>query len=143
MKKYAMTVGVFDCLHEGHVNLFKRMREVAERVVVIVHDDRSTFENKGRFPVQRLGHRVENLQACGLVDEVRTVSSADPSTAIALVLALVEEDKKKAEDCLFVRGDDWKDFPGKKVVEDMGIEIEFVPYTQGVSTSQIRNDIQS
>ena len=144
MKKYAITVGVFDCLHEGHVNLFKRMCELGEHVVVIVHDDQSTFQNKGRFPVQKWEHRMENLQACGLVDEIRRVANADPSNAIGLLLAVCEESERtKADDFVYVRGDDWQNFPGRKTIEDAGVEIVLIPYTEGVSTSQIRSDIQS
>jgi bifunctional ADP-heptose synthase (sugar kinase/adenylyltransferase) len=46
------------------------------------------------------------------------------------------------EDCIFVRGDDWRDFPGRSDIEQLGIPIVLIPYTEGVSTSQIREDLK-
>lgn len=136
-KKIAITVGVFDCLHEGHINLLKKMRDEAEAVVVFLHSDFSTYQNKGRFTVQTLQHRSDNLQKTGLVDRIEHVFSADPSSPLRF--HITDSDKKSA---VYIRGDDWQDFPGRKVIEEMGIEIKFVPYTKGVSTSQIRKDLR-
>ena len=43
------------------------------------------------------------------------------------------------ETALYIRGDDMKDFPSRNVVENL-MPIKFLPYTQGVSTTQIRKE---
>ena len=139
-KKIAITVAVFDCLHEGHVNLLKQMREAADSVTVFVHDDFSTFENKGRFTVQKQDHRIYNLVKSGLIDFVFTVPEKDPTLALQWYL---EKLVTKGEDIVYMRGDDWADFPGRAEIEKRGIEIRLVPYTKGVSTTQIRNELKA
>lgn len=50
MKKYDMgiTVGVFDCLHEGHLNLFERCKEFCEHLIG-VKDRMPTWNMDFRF----------------------------------------------------------------------------------------------
>jgi cytidyltransferase-like protein len=138
-KKFAITVGVFDCLHEGHVNLLRNMREAADESIVIIHDDLSTFENKGRFPVQTNKHRIQNLRKSGLVDDILCVDLADPSESLKIALSCFIP----SSGVVYMRGDDWADFPGRKAVLDQGVEIRLIPYTEGVSTTQIRNDLKA
>lgn len=136
-KPVAFTVGVFDCLHEGHTNLLTKMREQADKVVVILHDDLSTFQNKGRIPVQTWAHRRRNLLLTGLADEVLTTKEADPSGDILTFYAT----KQEAKESVYMRGDDWPDFPGRQTVEELNIPIELVAYTDGVSTTLIREEL--
>lgn len=137
-KKIAITAAVFDCLHEGHVNLLETMGYHGKEVVVILHDDKSTFKNKKRFPVQKLQHRLENLYASGLADQVIPTFETNPGND--LKEALQGYDPKEV---VYIRGDDWKDFPGREVIEELGIEIIFEKYTKGVSTTQIRKELQA
>jgi len=143
MKKVAITVGVFDCLHEGHVNLLKNMREMAEDVKVFIHNDLSTFHNKGRFPVQKEDHRWDNLFQSRLADEVIIVWEEDPGYRVGLHIDDLVLKGILPSEIVYVRGDDWKDFPGRKVIEEKGVEIVFIPYTNGVSTTMIRNELRS
>jgi cytidyltransferase-like protein len=130
----ALTVGVFDLLHEGHVNLLQEMRKRGREIHVIVHDDLSTFHNKNRFPVQPLEFRLRNLEQIDMVDRIGVCHSPDPSQSIARTLA-------EKDDVVYVRGDDWPDFPGRSVLETREIPIEFVKYTQGVSSTQRRDEL--
>jgi hypothetical protein len=43
----------------------------------------------------------------------------------------------EGETAMYVRGDDMPDFPSRDVVENL-MPIKFLPYTEGVSTTQIR-----
>jgi glycerol-3-phosphate cytidylyltransferase-like family protein len=111
------------------------MRQEAIRVVVALHDDKSTFENKGRFPVQDYRHRRINLLRCGHVDNFIKVRNADPSSALSNAITLYKP-------VIYMRGDDWPDFPGKTVLEIADIPIKLVPYTKGVSSTAIREGIK-
>lgn len=140
-RKHAITVGVFDMLHEGHFNLFRRLLERGENVSVFVHDDRSTCENKGRFPVQSTVHRYTNVMAAFqmlgadmLYVTVAHVFDANPAPA----LAAFWERQRYRGDAAFVRGDDMPDFPARREVEALGWEVELVPYTKGVSSTARR-----
>lgn len=160
--KIVFTAAVMDCLHEGHVNLLNRMRVEAGadgKVAVILHDDKSTFENKKRFPVQSLRQRSKNLADSGLVNKIYLTEKADPSFDMVEFIKENQENYKPAEivlqkigvepetvysplEFVYMRGDDWQDFPGRKVIEAFNIPIKFVAYTPGVSTTQIREDLK-
>lgn len=133
-----ISAGVYDLLHNGHLDLFRRMREVGKRVVVIVHDDHSTFLNKGKFPVQDGPHRWRNIQYTGLVDEVVITSDQNPIEAIRKIVA-----RSKGASFTYMRGDDWKDAPGLEEVRAMGIPIVFKPYLQGISSTELRTSLPS
>lgn len=135
MYEAAITVGVFDMLHEGHINLLNQMRDMADSVHVIVHDDYSTFQNKGRFPVQEVDHRVRNIERLGWVS-VRRCFKADPSRAIWSVVASLRPAKT-----VYVRGNDWLEFPGREELEALNVPIQFVEYTIGVSSSERRDEL--
>lgn len=137
-KRFALTVGVFDCFHNGHANLLQKMRDAAEHVVVILHDDVSTYKNKRRFTVQKLEHRLSNLYASGLVDSVTVTYSADPHTELRRAIETMLG-HANCNEIVYMRGDDWQEFPGKYVLEEYGVPVEYVPYTKTISTTKIRN----
>lgn len=125
-----LTVGCFDMLHKGHMNLFRAMREYGDQNVVGLHDDRSIWLNKGQMPVQSYQHRAHNLMLCGGADRVVMVVDADPSFVISGLLA--------GGEWVYVRGDDWPDFPGRAAVEKAGARIVLVPYTKDISSAERR-----
>lgn len=132
-----MTVGVFDCFHQGHANLLRQLRMKTDRVLVIIHDDQSTFQNKNRFTVQPLEQRLINLWRSGFVDEVYPLFAADPTGLIEKCVIAHHSDS-----FIYMRGDDWGDFPGRTWLERHEIPIILLPYTEGVSTTAIRQEIR-
>jgi hypothetical protein len=46
---------------------------------------------------------------------------------------------RKNETGMFVRGDDMPNFPSRQVVENL-MPIKLLPYTEGVSSTQIRKE---
>ena len=124
-----LTCGVFDCLHEGHKNLLDEMMKLGE-VHVLLHDDYSTFKNKNRFPVQTYKHRKRNLLKYG-VKKVYKCTTPTPDFR-----------KFVKKNFLYVRGNDWINFPGKEMLDANKIPIKFLPYTEGISTSIIRTFIK-
>jgi cytidyltransferase-like protein len=63
------TEGVFDLCHKGHIRLFRRMRDIFDKVVVAVTPDEivKTYKETPIFPYEE---RVEIVEACKYVDEV-------------------------------------------------------------------------
>lgn len=136
--KIAITVGCFDLLHTGHLNLFNKMREYADKVIVLLHSNRSIFENKGKFPVQNYDDRQCNLMDSNLVDSVVAVDFTDPTYQLKNVF-----DRIGTKDMVYMRGDDWLDFPGRLAVEEAGVPIEIIPYTKDISSTIIKNKLCS
>lgn len=141
-KRIALTIGCFDMLHEGHINLFQKMKEAGDRVFIIIHNNRSIFENKGRFPVQSAEDRAANLLSCGLVNQVFFVHNADPSAELGQILDIFRRKfGSKEADIVYMRGDDWVSFPGREVLEKRGVEIKIIKYTKVVSSTLRREEI--
>lgn len=131
-----LNAGIFDCFHEGHQNLLRKMRLAGEKNVVVIHDDYSCYLIKGKFPIQDTKRRIWNLKMSGLVDKVYLTKSTDPAMEFEKVIK-----KYGADNIIYMRGDDCRDFPGKWMLERYNIPIEYVPYTKGISSTQIRNDL--
>lgn len=123
---YALTCGVFDVLHKGHVNLISEMLLRSDNIIIMIHDDYSTFQNKGRFTIQKLRHRIDNLKEAYPTAKIYPVYTKEPD--FERVIA------QQAGYGVFLRGDDWKDFPAK---EKLIIPIEYVTYTKEISTTGI------
>ena len=138
----ALSVGVWDLLHKGHAELFNLMRKLAYRSVVFVHDDLSTWKNKGKMPAQNLDHRMANLRLVAAANAVLPVYNTDPSQAIKIVVDLLRSADQKIK-IAFVRGDDWKDPPGSDYLKKAGIPIVYKPYTKDVSSTKRRKQIKS
>ncbi len=139
MKKYHVgyTCGVFDVFHVGHLNLLERCKEMCDILIVGVCDDTYVREIKQKEPVYQEKDRVRILNALKVVDKAELV---DIATTNDKMLAL----DKFHFDVLF-SGDDWKGseryINTEKQFAKLGASIEYFPYTQGISTTQIKEQI--
>ncbi|MDE6020498.1 MAG: adenylyltransferase/cytidyltransferase family protein [Ruminococcus sp.] len=141
MKKYKVgyTCGVFDLFHTGHLNLLERCKEYCEVLIVGVCNDDYVRNIKGKEPVYSEEDRVRILNALNVVDNAQLVNIEET------------EDKMRALnrfkfDVLF-SGDDWKGSERYRITEEQfdefGVKIEYLPYTKGISTTDIKNKICS
>lgn len=119
--------GTFDLFHIGHLNLIRRAKEQCDFLIVAVHD---SGKWKGKETFIPFEERKEIVGACRYVDQV-VDSPVEDSDA----WELYHFDK------LFV-GSDYKGTERFKRYEesfkDTGVEIVYFPYTQSVSSTQIR-----
>lgn len=140
MKKYKVgyTCGVFDLFHVGHLNLLERCKEQCEVLIVGMCDDKYVREIKKKEPVISEQDRLRILNALKCVDRAELV---DIETTNDKLLA----HKKFNFDVLF-SGDDWKGSERYRITEeqfaDIGVSIEYLPYTHGVSTSDIKQKMK-
>jgi len=137
--RIVFTAGVFDLCHKGHLNLFKQMRKEGDLVLAVIHDGFTTFKNKGKLPIESLEKRTRNLIDTGLVDIIRYTFEEEPRQAFEELIRYYGG--LKGFDLLFMRGDDWFDFPAKDVIRKYSIPIKFVSYTPDVSSSMLRNKL--
>ena len=138
-KKYKVgfTCGVFDLFHVGHLNLLTNCKKQCDKLIVGLCDDEYVVKIKKNQPVFPQEDRFRILEALKIVDEVHYVT--------------IEEvyDKQLAQkifgfDVLF-SGDDWKGSDRyantEKEFEKIGVSIEYLPYTKGISTSSIKKSL--
>lgn len=129
--RVALTAAIMDVFHQGHKNILEKMRWEADYVVVVIHDDLSCYRIKGKLPIQTAKHRKRNILLTGLADKVLITKSIDPADQFVKII-------NKHKEIVFMRGDDNKEFPGKWMIDTHNIPIRYVPYTDGVSSTEIR-----
>ena len=132
--KRILTVGVYDLIHIGHVNLFRRAKELGDKLIVAVQDSEVVLKYKPNSKlVYSTEERVYMVRAIRYVDEV-------------CVYRGVDEIVKKLDFDVFVVGPDqthqgfqdafsWCKAHGKEIV--------VLPRTEGVSTSWLKEQIKS
>jgi len=126
------TCGVFDLFHVGHLNVIKRAKSMCDRLIVGVTED-DLVSYKGTKAVIPLEQRLEIVQAIRYVD-----------LAVPQVMDKLEMWRKLKFDVLFI-GDDWynterfKKF--EKDLKTVGVKIIYLPYTQSVCTTKIKEKL--
>lgn len=129
------TSGVFDLFHIGHLNLLKNAKKNCDFLIVGVCSDMLTKQLKNKFPVINESNRVKIVEAIKYVDCVFIkVKDNDVLTA------------KEFGASVIFKGDDWKGSQkwrvNKASAKYFGIKVKFVPYTNGVSSSYLRNHVK-
>lgn len=131
MKKYkrGITFGAFDPIHIGHIKLFERAKEMCDELIVFVSTKEYIEENKKRRERYQFKDRIKSVSAIKYVDQV----SAQGKTSLNGI-AFSKEDAVSAfnPDVIFV-GDDWT--PETFTGEGLGVKVEYLPYTKGVSST--------
>ena len=128
MKK-VITYGTFDLLHYGHINLLRRAKSLGDYLIVGLSTDE--FNNKEKN--KECYFDFENRKL--LLDAVRYVDLVVPEENWEQKIS----DIQKYNIDLFVIGDDWK---GKfDYLKDLGVEVVYLPRTEEISTSKIKNDL--
>ncbi|MBR2429638.1 MAG: Gfo/Idh/MocA family oxidoreductase [Alistipes sp.] len=124
MKK-VITYGTYDLLHEGHVNLLRRAKELGDYLIVGVTND-SFDRERGKLNVRNnVLERVEAVKATGFVDEV----------IIEDYVGQKIDDILKYDVDIFAIGSDWE---GKFDYLKEFCEVVYLPRTEGVSSTMLR-----
>jgi len=132
-KVIVFTAGIWDLFHRGHLRLLKRAKAFGDVLIVGVATDRLAEEYK-RKPIIPLEQRMEIVEAVRYVDTVVDYDSLD-------VTALL----KNLDIDVMVVGEDWGGFPEQKeykiYLEQNNKKLIRIPYTQGISTTAIRERV--
>ena len=133
--KVGYVPGVFDLLHSGHLRLLERCKERCEYLIVGVLTDELVLHYKGRKPVMPYAERARVIAALKVTDEVVPVDFSNTNQLDAW--------DQLHYDCHF-SGDDhlghWDDVHAE--LRKRGSEMEFFSYTQGISSTRIRNSMK-
>lgn len=133
------TGGTFDLFHFGHLKFLERCSELGT-VTVALNSDEFVEAYKGKKPVMSFDERLAVLLGCRHVDSViENVGGADSTAAIELV-----------EPQMIAIGSDWatRDYYSQMGftqtwLDERGIAITYIPYTKGISSTEVRNRLKT
>jgi glycerol-3-phosphate cytidylyltransferase len=128
MKK-VITYGTYDLLHVGHINLLRRAKALGDYLIVALSTDEfNAIKNKKAY------HSYEDrkiiLESIRYVDEVIPERSWEQKTQ-----DVIDNDVD-----IFVMGDDWE---GKFDFLKDYCEVIYLPRTEGISTTKIKDDLHN
>ena len=128
MPKTILTYGTFDLFHIGHLRLLQRLRALGGRLVVGVSTDEFNT-TKGKHTIVPFADRAEIISALSCVDLVIPETCWEQKA----------DDIKQHQVDILGMGDDWR---GK--FDDLSslCEVVYLPRTEGISSTQIRNSLK-
>jgi len=131
MKK-VLTVGVYDLLHIGHVNLFRRAKALGDTLIVAVQSSEVVLRYKPEAKlIYSTEERMYMVKAIRYVDEVITYEAVDDIV-------------KKVDFDVFVSGPDQNHRGFQNAIkwcEENGKEFTILARTDGVSSSELKAKI--
>ena len=124
MKK-VITYGTYDLLHQGHINLLRRAKELGDYLIVGVTSD-SFDRGRGKLNVRNnVLERVEAVKATGYADEV----------IIEDYVGQKIDDIQKYNVDIFAIGSDWE---GLFDYLNEFAKVVYLPRTEGISSTILR-----
>ena len=124
-----ITYGTYDLLHQGHINLLRRAKELGDYLIVGVTSD-SFDRGRGKLNVRNnVLERVEAVKATGYADEV----------IIEDYLGQKIDDIQKYDIDIFAIGSDWE---GKFDYLKEYCKVVYLPRTKGISSTMLRAESQ-
>lgn len=130
------TTGVYDMFHIGHLNVIRNAKAQCDYLIVGVSTDELVQKEKNKTPVIPFEERCKIVEAIKYVDEV--VPQFDKNKFGAW--------EKYKFDKMFV-GSDWQGTEAWKKFEEQfapyGVEIIYLPHTDGISSTKLTEFIKS
>lgn len=126
-RKTVITYGTFDVLHQGHINLLRRAKELGDYLIVGVTTDNFDLERGKLNTRDSVMKRVQAVKETGYADEV-----------------IIEEYKgQKIDDVqrydvdVFAIGSDWEGY--FDYMKEF-CEVVYLPRTEGISSTMLREE---
>ena len=121
MKK-VITYGTYDLLHEGHIRLLKREKDLGDYLIVGITSD-DFDKTRGKINVQQpLMERLEAVRETGLADKI----------IVEEYIGQKIDDIKRYDVDIFTVGSDWE---GQFDYLKEYFDVVYLPRTEGVSSS--------
>lgn len=129
-RKTVITYGTYDLLHQGHINLLRRAKELGDYLIVGVTSD-SFDRGRGKLNVRNnVLERVEAVKATGYADQI----------VIEDYVGQKIDDIQKYDVDIFAIGSDWK---GKFDYLNEYCKVVYLPRTEGISSTMLRAESQN
>ena len=120
--KVGFACGVFDLFHAGHVRMLRECKEQCDYLIVALNKAENLPEGKS-IPVFSIEERVEILEACKYVNEIKIYNSESELLSLLSKLKI---------DIRFL-GDDYR---GKPITgSHLNIELYYTDRSHGLSTT--------
>lgn len=138
MKKYKIgyTQGVYDMFHIGHLRLINRAKELCDILIVGVNSDKLVESYKHKTPIINQNDRAEIIRNLKSVDDIIITETLDKEEILKLI----------PFNAIFI-GDDWYGNPRwmqtKEELALKGIDVVFLPHTDGISSTILRNIVKN
>jgi len=128
MKK-VITYGTYDLLHQGHLNLLRRAKELGDYLIVGVTSD-SFDKGRGKLNVRNnVLERVEAVRQTGYANEI----------IIEDYLGQKIDDIQRYGIDIFAIGSDWE---GKFDYLNEYCQVVYLPRTEGISSTMLREQTE-
>ncbi len=134
MPKIGFTASAFDLLHAGHVMMLAEAKSKCDWLICGLQTDPSVDRPHKNKPIQSVVERYAQLSALASVDEVIPYTT---EADLLQILSLYPIDIR------FI-GEEYilKDFTGRQLCEDLGIEIYYNSRKHNFSSSELRQRIK-
>ena len=128
MKK-VITYGTYDLLHQGHINLLRRAKALGDYLIVGVTNDNFDRERGKLNVLNNVLERVDAVRATGIADKI----------IIEDYVGQKIDDIQKYDVDIFAIGSDWE---GKFDYLKEFCDVVYLPRTEGISSTMLREDLQ-
>ena len=134
-KKVVITNGCFDILHVGHVRYLQQTKSFGDILIVLMNSDLSVKKIKGEDrPINNENDRAEILSALSCVDYVVKFDE----TSVSNLLEKLKPD-------VYTKGADYtlETLPERDIVKKLNIEVKFIDFVNGKSTTNLIEKIKN
>jgi len=132
--KIGITFSAFDLFHSGHVAMLKEAKENCDHMMVGLQTDPTIDRPEKNKPIQSVFERYVQLEGCKYIDQIIPYATEKDLIDILLTYNI---------DVRFI-GEEYKtkQFTGKQLCVDKGIEIYYNKRQHSFSTSGLRKRIE-
>lgn len=127
--------GCWDLFHVGHLNYIREAKKRCDYLIVDVTPDEIMFKQKNKYPIIGEQNRLEVVRAIKYVDRAELSGEGRDFEAL----------EKYGYNVLFLS----EDHRGKeyynnleKQMNELGVEVIYIPYTKGISSTEIRASLK-
>jgi glycerol-3-phosphate cytidylyltransferase len=131
--KIGFTCSTFDLFHAGHVVMLEEAKRQCDHLIVGIQTDPTLDRSYKNRPVQSIVERQIQVKACKYVDEIIIYSSEKELEDLMRTLPIDVR----------IMGVEYmdKDFTGKQICHDRGIQIYFNRRDHSFSSSDLRQRV--
>jgi len=132
--RVGITFSTFDLFHAGHVSMLKEARQNCDFLIVGVQTDPTIDRPEKNQPIQSVFERYVQLEGCKYVDQIIPYATEQDLIDILLTYQI----------CTRFIGEEYrtKEYTGKQLCIDNGIEIYYNKRQHSFSTSELRKRIK-
>lgn len=136
------TAGTFDLPHSGHVNFLRACAKIGS-VTVAINTDEFIKAYKGKPPVMSFNERAT------VISELRSVKRVISNWGDSNCAEVIEDEHEFSPIDIIAIGSDWarKDYYKQMGftqdwLDERGISLLYIPYTEGISSTDIKRRLQ-